>query len=110
MTEAKYECVHEQLLQNHSLKLKELETEIDFKKEKIDTILDDQKKMDKKIDTLIDTVNTIQMKSIMGDSDINQRVSSIESELSTVRWMLGLSVTVLGVAIAALAFLVTHIH
>ena len=110
MTEAKYECVHEQLLQNHSLKLKELETEIDFKKEKIDTILDDQKKMDKKIDTLIDTVNTIQMKSIMGDSDINQRVTSIESELSTVRWMLGISLTVLSVVVAALAFMVTHLH
>lgn len=105
-----YECIHEELLQEHSLLITELQAEVNFKKEKIDQIIDDQKKMTEKIDTLIETVNTMQMKSIMGDNDLKNRVTSIESELSTVRWMLGITLTILGLTITALAFLLTHLH
>lgn len=102
-------CLHEDQIQNHSLEITELQTEIRFKKEKIDQIIDDQKKMSDKIDTLIETVNTMQMKSIMGDDDLKNRVTSIESELSTVRWMLGITLTVLGLTVTALAFILTHL-
>ena len=105
-----YECLHEEQLQSHSLQIKELENRADFKDTRIDQIMKDQKRMEEKIDKLTNTVNNIQMKSVMGDSDINTRVTSIESELSTVRWMLGISFTVFGVSIAALAFIMTHLH
>ena len=62
------------------------------------------------MDTLIETVSNMQMKSIMGDNDLKTRVTSIESELSTVRWMLGITLTVLALLISALAFLLTHMQ
>ena len=104
------ECLHEELIHKHNLELAELQTEIQFKKEKIDQIIADQKKMSDKMDTLIDTVNNMQMKSIMGDNDLKNRVTSIESELSTVRWMLGITLTVVGLTVTALAFVLTHMH
>ncbi len=103
-------CLHEDQIQQHSLELTGLQTEIQFKKEKIDQILDDQQKMADKLDTLIETVNNMQMKSIMGDNDLNNRVTSIESELSTVRWMLGITLSALAVTISALVFLLTHMN
>lgn len=103
-------CLHEEQIQDHSLQLAELQTEVHFKKEKIDQIIKDQQKMSDKIDTLINTVGNMQMKSIMGDNDLKNRVTSIESELSTVRWMLGITLTVLGLTVTALAFILTHLH
>ena len=105
-----HECENETIIQEHSLRLTELTTEVHFKKEKIDQIIHEQNKMSDKMDTLIETVSNMQMKSIMGDNDLKNRVTSIESELSTVRWMLGITLTVLALLISALAFLLTHMH
>ena len=105
-----HECENEDIIQEHSLRLTELTTEVHFKKEKIDQIIHEQNKMSDKMDTLIETVSNMQMKSIMGDNDLKNRVTSIESELSTVRWMLGITLTVLALLISALAFLLTHMH
>ena len=109
-TTTPHDCDNEELIQEHSLRLTELATEVHFKKEKIDQIIQDQKKMSEKMDTLIETVNNMQMKSIMGDNDLKNRVTSIESELSTVRWMLGITLTVLGLTVSALAFILTHMR
>ena len=83
MTEAKYECMHEELLQNHSLELKELETEIKFKKEKIDNLQDNMEKIDKKLDRLLE-------RSEEKDNDIDKRVTSLETTVKVLKWVTGL--------------------
>ncbi len=83
MTEAKYECVHESLLQDHSLKLTELEKEVEFKREKIDQLQTSMEKIDKKIDKLIE-------QSEQKDNDIDKRVTSLETTVKVLKWIIGL--------------------
>lgn len=83
MPEAKYECVHESLLNNHSLKLTELEKEVEFKREKIDSLQDSMEKIDKKLDKLIE-------QSDQKDNDIDKRVTSLETTVKVLKWVIGL--------------------
>ena len=83
MTEANYNCFHEELLNNHSLKLTELEKEVQFKKEKIDNLQMKIEEMDKKIDRLNDNVNKLVLSSNQADNDLELRLKAIETELET---------------------------
>ena len=83
MTPANYECHHEELLNSHSLKLTELEKEVDFKREKIDTMQMKIDEMDKKIDKINENVNKIVLASTKGDQDLELRLKAIETELET---------------------------
>lgn len=78
-----YECVHEELLQNHSLKLTELEKEVEFKKEKIDQLQISMEKIDKKLDKII-------QRSEEKDNDIDKRVTSLETTVIVLKWVTGL--------------------
>ena len=80
---AEYECVHEELLQNHSLKLTELEKEVEFKKEKIDQLQKSMEKIDKKLDKII-------QRSEEKDNDIDKRVTSLETTVIVLKWVTGL--------------------
>jgi len=83
MTQAKYECLHEELLQNHNLKIVELEKEVEFKKEKIDQLQLSMEKIDKKLDKLIE-------QSDQKDNDIDKRVTSLETTVKVLKWVIGL--------------------
>jgi peptidoglycan hydrolase CwlO-like protein len=80
MSPIEYECHHEQLLQDHSLKLTELEKEVQFKKEKIDQLQKSMEKIDKKLDKII-------QRSEEKDSDIDKRVTSLESTVKVLKWI-----------------------
>lgn len=77
--ESKYECMHEEQLQNHSLKITELEKEVQFKKEKIDNLQMKIDEIDKKLDDLNDNVNKIVLASTKGDTDLELRLKTIET-------------------------------
>lgn len=70
-----HECLHSELLQNHSLEIRELETEIKFKREKIDNIQMKIEEMDKKLDQLI-------LQSTKDDNELELRLKAIETELN----------------------------
>ena len=78
-----YDCVHEELLNNHSLKLTELEKEVEFKREKIDQLQKSMEKIDKKLDKII-------QRSEEKDSDIDKRVTSLETTVKVLKWITGL--------------------
>ena len=80
---AEYECVHEELLQNHGLKLTELEKEVEFKREKIDQLQKSMEKIDKKLDKII-------QRSEEKDSDIDKRVTSLETTVKVLKYITGL--------------------
>ena len=86
----------EKKIDEHSLQIQELHDEIDFKKWKIDSLI-------QKIDNLTDVVQQIQLNQIKDDSDIKNRVISLESTLSTLKWVTGIGLTVCGVVIAYLS-------
>ena len=93
--------LHEELekkVDEHSLQIQELHDEIDFKKWKIDSLI-------QKIDNLTEVVQQIQLNQIKDDSDIKNRVISLESTLSTLKWVTGIGLTVLGVVIAYMSLI-----
>ena len=76
-----YEGHHEELLNSHSLKLTELEKEVQFKKEKLDAMQTKIDEMDKKIDKINENVNKIVLASTQADNDLDQRLNTIETRL-----------------------------
>ena len=86
----------EEKVDEHSLQIQELHDEIDFKKWKIDSLIE-------KIDNLTTVVQQIQLNQIKDDSDIMNRVTALESALKTMRWVTGIGLTVVGLLIAYLS-------
>ena len=83
MTPPNYDCIHEELLQDHTLKITELNKEVQFKKEKIDKLQDSIEKMDTKLDRIIE-------QSEQKDNDIDKRVTSLETTVKVLKYITGL--------------------
>ena len=86
----------EQKIEEHSLQIQELKDEVDFKKWKIDSLI-------QKIDNLTDVVQQIQLNQIQDDNDIKNRVTALESAQSTMKWAIGIALTGVGLVIAYLS-------
>ena len=93
----------EKRVDEHSLEIQELKDEIDFKKWKIDSLIE-------KIDNLTTVVQQIQLNQLKDDNDIKNRVVSIESTMSTLKWVIGVGLSVLGILVAYLTFMMTLLH
>ena len=87
MMAVEYDCVHEELIQSQSRKLERLEARADAKDKRIDDLYSKMEKMEEKIDTINDNVNTIMLKSVQGDSDIDKRVTSLETTVRVLQWV-----------------------
>ena len=96
MDQKSREEVLEAKVEEHSLQIQQLHDEVDFKKWKIDSLID-------KIDNLTTVVQQIQLNQIEDDNDIKNRVIALESALKTMRWVTGVSLTGLGLLIAYLS-------
>ena len=87
MMAVEYDCVHEKLIQSHSTDIQSLKTRADYKDKRIDELYDKMEKMGNKIDTINENVNTIMMKSVQGDSEIDKRVTSLETTVKVLQWV-----------------------
>ena len=96
MDQKSREEVLEAKVEEHSLQIQQLHDEVDFKKWKIDSLID-------KIDNLTTVVQQIQLNQIEDDNDIKNRVIALESALKTMRWVTGVGLTGLGLLIAYLS-------
>lgn len=81
--EHEYDCCHEELLQDHTRKISELETKHNFKEKAIEELKEDNRRIEAKIDNLTDTVNKVMLNSIRDDKDIDNRVTSLETKIET---------------------------
>lgn len=90
MSESKEICIREDVLNDYNTRLTELTTEVHFKKEKIDQIMENQQKMEDKIDNLTTVVSNLQLQSLKDDKDIDNRVARLESTVQTLKWILTL--------------------
>ena len=88
--------VLEAKVEEHSLQIQQLHDEVDFKKWKIDSLID-------KIDNLTTVVQQIQLNQIEDDNDIKNRVIALESSLKTLRWVTGFGFTIISIIIAYLS-------
>ena len=81
MSAKDYTCIHEDLIQDHSLKLKGLETKSDYKEARIDELYTKIDKMEQKIDLLNENVNKLILQSSKDDQNLEIRLAKIETEL-----------------------------
>lgn len=89
-------------VEEHSIQIQELKDEISFKRWKIETVLE-------KIDDLTKCVQQIQVHQLKDDSDIKERVTSIESSISTLKWVIGIGLSVLGLISTYVLFFISHL-
>ena len=92
----------ERKVEEHTIQIQELSDEIDFKKWKIDSLIE-------KIDNLTNVVQQIQINQMKDDNDIKNRVTSIESIIGTLKWVTGIGLTILGIATTYLLFFISHL-
>ena len=96
MDQKSREEVLEAKVEEHSLQIQQSHDEVDFKKWKIDSLIE-------KIDNLTTVVQQIQLNQIEDDNDIKNRVIALESSLKTLRWVTGVGLTIIGIVIAYLS-------
>ena len=80
---AEYTCIRDEQLNNQSRKIAELEAHSKFKEERINELIEDNKRIEAKIDNLTDTVNKVMLNSIKDDNDLKQRVLTLETKSDT---------------------------
>ena len=74
---------HEQQIQENSKKIAKLESKAEYKETRINELIEDNKRIEAKIDKLTETVNGVIVNSIKDDNDLNNRVIALETELKT---------------------------
>lgn len=85
----------EKKIDEHTIQIKELQDEVDFKKWKIDSLIE-------KIDNLTKVVQEIQLNQLKDENDIKNRVVSLETTVKVLKWVTGSGLTVLGLIVAIL--------
>lgn len=90
----------ERKVEEHTVQIQELKDEVDFKKWKIDSLIE-------KIDNLTTVVQQIQLNQLKDDNDIKNRVTSIESAMSTLKWIVGIGFSALSIAVAGIGLVLS---
>jgi len=109
MTDANYECVHEQKLQEHETRIENLSVRIDYKEEKINTIIRNNERMEEKIDRMAESIHQLQLESAQDDFNIDNRVTSLETTISNMEKAVIITPTIVSVIITVLSFLIMNI-
>lgn len=80
-----YDCVHEDLIQNQSRDIERLKTRQELKEKRIDDLYEKIEKMEEKIDKMNDNINELILKSTQGDTNLELRLKTIETELHLMK-------------------------
>lgn len=82
-----HECLHEDMLLGQSRKIERLDAELTYKKERLDELKEDTRRMEKKIedvgksvDNMNESIHQFILKSNEADSDIKNRVTKLEQQ------------------------------
>lgn len=106
----KYVCIREKQIGKHETDITELKTRAEFKEQQIKELNENMHEVNQKLDEIKDGLQELKLTSVQGDSDIDNRVTALESTVKTLKWVSGISLTALSVLVAALAFAITHLH
>ena len=83
-------CIHEELIQSHSLNIKELEGRADYKEKRIDELYAKIEKMEDKLDTINENVNKIVQSSIDSDKELEIRLTKLETTVKVLKYITSL--------------------
>ncbi|MBR3141129.1 MAG: hypothetical protein IKF11_09760 [Methanobrevibacter sp.] len=79
---ATHKCLHEELIQDHSLKIKELDTRADYKEQAIMELKEELKEMNVKIDAINENINKLILNSEAQDINIEKRIETLETKIT----------------------------
>ena len=74
-------CIHEEQLQGQSRAIERIDAELTYKKEKLDDLKEDNRRMEEKLDEIKDCLNKMQLKSNKNDSELEVRLKGVETKL-----------------------------
>ena len=80
-----YDCIHEDLIQTQSRDIERLKTRQELKEKRIDDLYEKMEKMEEKIDKMNDNINELILKSTQGDTNLELRLKTIETELHLMK-------------------------
>ena len=116
MTSNSYTCIHEEQIIGQSRKIERLDAELNYKKQRLDELKEDNTRMEKKLDEIKNCVNKLILASKQDDDKLkdiineqNNRLTALETTNRTLKWVIGVSVSALGVCIAGIALVLTHL-
>ena len=106
---------HEEQIQELARKTAELEAHANFKEQRIMEIIEDNKRIEGKIDNLTESVNKSILASVQGDSDLTQRVLKLETKSDTQEKLLkdrqkqNLRIGYLGIGLTILTIVLSYV-
>lgn len=78
-------CTHEEQFLGQSRAIEKLNAEMTYKKEKLDDLKEDNKRMEDKIDDIKDCLNKLVVKSKSDDDKLERRLVAIETEQKVIK-------------------------
>jgi septal ring factor EnvC (AmiA/AmiB activator) len=78
-------CLHEDQLMGQSRAIERLSAELDYKKERLDDLKADNKRMEDKIDEISKNVNSLMNQSNENDTKLEIRLTAIETEQKNLK-------------------------
>lgn len=80
MTNEPHKCLHEEQIMGQSRTIERLDAELGYKKERLDELKEDNKRMEKKIDEMSDNLNSFILTSDSKDTKLDLRLTKIETK------------------------------
>lgn len=74
-------CLHEEQLQGQSRAIERIDAELSYKKEKLDDLKEDNRRMEEKLDDIKDCLNKMQLQSNKNDSELEVRLKAMETKV-----------------------------
>lgn len=105
-----YTCIREKQINKHDSEIAALRTRADYKDNKIEELTKSMHEIDEKLDKITTNIQELKLQSAKDDFNIDNRVKALESKLETLKWVTGSAIGILGVLVAILALVISHIH
>lgn len=85
MTMVEHKCIHDELIRNHDLQIKELSTKSVYKEQSIMEIKDELKDINGKIDAINDNVNKLILQSTKDDDKLELELTALKTQLKNLK-------------------------
>jgi len=108
-----HECLHEERILSQSKAIERLDAELIYKKERLDDLKEDNRRMEEKIDEIKNCLNKVVVKSKSDDDKLERRLVAIETEQKVIKELtnqnradFNLKLTVITIVFGAISLLI----
>ena len=110
MAAEKHTCLHEEQIMGQSRAIERMNAELSYKKEKLDDLKEDNRRMEEKIDDIKECMDKIVLKSQSDDSKLEKRLVAIETEQKVSKEATNKTIAIVGVILGLLTFYFNYLR